>query len=205
MAAELVKEFQQTYPLAALRLLEMDANSAAKAVSGGKCDLGVGLFMPNEQDRYLSLAGEMSVACTLLVRVRFKLYMSTKNPLAQQQEITLAQLADTPMFEFLSAGLEKIVKQPQTAHQISHRLYNRETLKKLISLDYGMAFMPEFMEWQDYYVQSGLITGRYVSDYPERLNCYLLYSHLSMMSPLEKAFVMILTRRLEELVKGEGE
>lgn len=202
LAVDILKEFKNMYPQVMLRLIEMGANDASRAIAEGKCDIGMGIFMPEEEERYLTLLGELGVAYTPVAKTRFKLFMSTKNPLANKTEVCLEDIANVSLLEFLSVGTESILINSQRKYSSArHKIYNRETMKKLISMDCGMAFMPAFFEWDDYYIKNGLIIGKYVTNYPERLGCYLLFSQQSMTTPLENAFVILLTHYMERLAK----
>lgn len=198
--AELLKEFKEMYPLAELQLVEKGTNEALMAVAKGECRLAMGLFLPEEEERYMTLLADLNVAYTLMGQTRFKIFVSTKNPLAEKKHIYLADLEGQAVFEYLNNNLDLLTERGADKMPIKrYKVYNRETMKKLISLDYGLAILPDFMEREDYYIQSGLIKGRYIEDYAYQLGCYLFFPQKSVTSPLGNSFIILLSRHMENL------
>ena len=188
------------YPLAELQLVEKGTNEALMAVAKGECRLAMGLFLPEEEERYMTLLADLNVAYTLMGQTRFKIFVSTKNPLAEKKHIYLADLEGQAVFEYLNNNLDLLTERGADKMPIKrYKVYNRETMKKLISLDYGLAILPDFMEREDYYIQSGLIKGRYIEDYAYQLGCYLFFPQKSVTSPLGNSFIILLSRHMENL------
>ena len=202
VAADLLREFKEIYPLAVLQLMEKGTNEALMAVAKGECQLTMGLFLPDEEERYMTLLADLNVAYTLLGKTRFKVFMSPQNTLAAKKTLHLADLEGQIIFEYLNSNADLLTEPGQKKFTFSrYKVYNRETMKKLISLDYGMAIFPEFLEWEDCYFQKGLIVGKYLEDYSKEPGCYLFYPQKSITSPLGNSFIIMLSRHLEKLTK----
>ncbi len=92
VAAELLREFKELYPLSVLQLLEKGTNEALMAVARGECHLAMGLFLPEEEERYMTLLADLNVAYTLLGKTRFKVFMSPTNALADKKALHLSDL-----------------------------------------------------------------------------------------------------------------
>lgn len=202
IAADILKEFKETYPCAELQLIEKGTNEALMAVAKGECYLGMGMFLPEEEERYLTLLADLNVAYTLLGWTRFKVFMSAKNPLAAKKQIHRSDLEGQVVFEYLNNNMDLLMGRSldQTAIR-RYKVYNRETMKKLISLDCGLAILPEYMDWNDHYIQSGLIKSRYLEDYDYRIGCYWFFPQKSITSPLGNSFIILLSRHMESLSK----
>lgn len=203
VAADILKEFKELYPQSELQLIEKGTNEALMAVAKGECRLGMGMFLPEEEERYLTLLADLNVAYTLLGWTRFKVFMSAKHPLAAKKQIKRSDLEGQVIFEYLNNNMDLLMGRSSDKMPIKrYKLYNRETMKKLISLNYGLAILPEFMEWEDHYIQSGLLKSRYIEDYTKRIGCYWFFPQKSIASPLGNSFIILLSRHMESLSKS---
>lgn len=202
IAADILKEFKETYPCAELQLIEKGTNESLMAVAKGECHLGMGMFLPEEEERYLTLLTDLNVAYTILSWTKFKVFMSAKNPLAAKKQIRRSDLEGQVVFEYLNNNMDLLMgcSLDQTPVQ-RYKVYSRETMKKLISLDCGLAILPEYMEWNDHYIQRGLIKSRYLEDYNYRIGCYWFFPQKSLTSPLGNSFIILLSRHMESLSK----
>lgn len=160
------------------------------------------MFLPEEEERYLTLLTDLNVAYTILSWTKFKVFMSAKNPLAAKKQIRRSDLEGQVVFEYLNNNMDLLMgcSLDQTPVQ-RYKVYSRETMKKLISLDCGLAILPEYMEWNDHYIQRGLIKSRNLEDYNYRIGCYWFFPQKSLTSPLGNSFIILLSRHMESLSK----
>lgn len=200
LAADLLHDFKNLYPAVKLYLTEKNTRDGLLAVAQKSCRLAVGLVIPERAPHYLALARDLHIAHTPLGSCRFKVLMSPQNPLATCETIRLADLADWIIFEYMAE--QSPLLNERVSHSYRYKIYNRETLKKLIVLNRGIAIMPEMIEQRDYYFASGLLVSKILADCPLLPQYHLFYSQSITISPLDNDLILLLSQYIANLTNG---
>ena len=155
--------------------------------------IGIISVLPKDETAFRQKVKDNQWKIDLLLEDTCQILMSTKNPLAQQEYLTLSDLS------YLNLAMYPEKDDPIAAplfKQYFHygtlfHLSNLENILQVVVENKAVATMPGRMLSQNSYVRDGKIKPMEIADYQQPLNYYLLYRKKNLKSECYKNVIRL--------------
>lgn len=198
LAPELIRRFRKLYPNVQLLIEEQSTAAILDMLAKGTCNIAYSGCTAPQAEAMLHMIKRRGIAYEITNTSRFRLLISSKNPLAQGDSIDPLLLKDMVMLNCgnldNSASFMKMSDLPSPADYLM--VFDRETLKRLIADDEGVAIFPDFFCLSDPYFTSGLIKSLPIDGFDVPGLHYILYGEDTPLSFLEKQLLDVLRQLL---------
>lgn len=195
-AAPLLERFNQIYPNANLMVTEGSASEVIEKVATRTCMMGVTGWPDNQDETMRKILDSQNIAYEEVAKDLFRLIVGSQHPLAQKENITLADLEGMTFIDYCGMT-QKFLRMLniQLPENQSILVYDRQVMKAIIALNQGIAIFPRFFSINDDYFKQGVLNMRAFEDEKDnmKVTMYLIYSR---EEPLP-----LLAQRLMDMVK----
>lgn len=202
LAPELIRRFRRLYPNVQLLIEEQSTQTILDMLAKGACNIAYSGCSEPQADAMLHMIKRRGIAYEITNTSRFRLLISGKNPLAQGKDIDPQLFKDMVMLNCgtldSSANFIKVSDLPSPADYLM--VFDRETLKRLIAEDEGVAIFPDFFCLNDPYFTSGLIKSLPINGFDVQGLHYILYNEDTPLSFLEGQLLEVLRALLQEMM-----
>lgn len=202
LAPELIRRFRQQYPNVQLLIEEQSTQTILDMLAKGACNIAYSGCSEQQGESMFHMITRRGIAYEITNTSRFRLLISGRNALAQGESIQPGALRDMVMMNCgkldSSANFIRAAGLPEPADYLT--VFDRETLKRLIADDEGVAIFPDFFCLNDPYFTRGLIKSLPIEGYDERGLHYILYGNETPLSFLEGRLLDILRGLLGEMI-----
>lgn len=141
---------------------------------------------------------------------RYLLYVGEKSPYWNAKSVTLEQALQEPYIAYRAefqkanavwtAALGKDRKP-----NITFRTDDLELLKKMVSQSDYVAFFPEFMSRDDFYLRHGTIRAIPIADSKVEIEVGYIYNKKYKLTKIDQIFMETMEKTIKELASGEPE
>jgi len=140
---------------------------------------------------------------------QYLLYVGKKSPLWEKESVTVKEVLEQPYIayrtEFQKASSVWTEQLGKQAPNIQFRTDDLELLKKMIAQEQYVAFFPEVMSKEDYYLEQGLIRRIPISDAKLEIEVGYIYNTKYKQTQVEREFIAVLQTIVKELMADTPE
>lgn len=201
LAPELIRRFRRLYPNVQLLIEEQNTHTILDMLAKGACNIAYSGCSEPQAQSMLHMVNRRGIAYEITNTSRFRLLISGKNPLAQGETFDPLLLKDMIVLNCgrldNSANFIKFADLPTPAGYLM--VFERETLKRLIADDEGVAIFPDFFGLNDPYFTSGMIKSLPIDGFDTKGLHYILYNEETPLSFLEEQLLDVLRLLLNEM------
>ncbi len=139
--SDILSRFRRAYPQVELNVIEDNGDYLQHLLIGGELDVAV-LLTSSVKDR-------MALHVETLLVSPYRLWLPLAHPLAQQEAITLDQLAGQPLIQLMVDEIEESTRLLMAAlavkPQIAFRTRSVEAVRSLVATGAGLAILPSLV------------------------------------------------------------
>lgn len=215
---EAINQFRQLYPDVQISLSQCRFSELMEKMTQSPDIIGLTSFNPTNSDRFYQSLEQANLTGSYLYTDDFCHIISSADPLAQQEKISMQDIARYPFIHFttlsehsLYPSWEQIYARfniylpPSIANPPSLlTLTSLEAVKRLVAAGGGVALLPRTALYQDIYLQSGRITALAVQDAQLNFDHYLLHHRQLQLTPAAQTLVTIIKHIYRQLSVSKG-
>jgi DNA-binding transcriptional LysR family regulator len=139
--SDILSRFRRAFPQVELNVIEDNGDYLQHLLIGGELDVAV-LLTSSVKDR-------MALHVETLLVSPYRLWLPLAHPLAQQEAITLDQLAGQPLIQLMVDEIEESTRRLMAAlavkPQIAFRTRSVEAVRSLVATGAGLAILPSLV------------------------------------------------------------
>jgi len=193
---EAITLFNQNYPLIDVDIIEKYDTDIIKAICENEIDIGFLSISPYINDNILSLLAENRLFYRRILQSSMLIVLSADSPLANEDMITIEQLASYPLI--LNKSVKRFISNDTLLSKDVLYYQNIATRDKMILSNQGYAIMSALEMYNDYYLRQGLMVAKTLADgITANSQLWLVYNDRSLTF-YENDFIDIFYRLLNE-------
>jgi len=191
-ASKLLIRFYQKYPNVKLVITEASAHDVIEKVATRTCLLGVTGWRNDQNNAMQQIMDGRNIAYEEVIKDEFAVIVGNQHPLTTKKIVRLSDLEEVTIIDYLGIT-EKFLRisgfRPKENQSI--KVYDREVLKYMISVNRGIAIAPRFFSLNDLYFERGLLNFREIEDLTGKIKVtmFIIYSKSEPLSFLDKQLI----------------